>query len=153
MASDVRESDIHEVLEQYHVRYELRPYYVVLDRRTAGTQPVEQRVQAGFDLDLYGALEKWQLPLFRSEGARRVVSYFESVAQELQLKAGERCTVEIIPCTDSVVLDTHEHFRPQAMLRIRISHDRGLDQPAGPSEEQALKAIRETLHELEVREA
>jgi formate hydrogenlyase transcriptional activator len=41
-------------------------------------------------------------------------------------------TMEVIAYADSVVLDTNQHFRPQAMLRIRISHARGLDQPEGP---------------------
>ena len=152
MPTDVREADIHEVLEQHHARYEVRPYYVILDQRPAGATPIEQKVQAGFDVNLYGALEKEQLPLYRSEGARMVVNYFEVVAREIQSKAGQHCTVEVIPCTDSVVLDTNQHFRPQAVLQIRISHDRGLDQPEGPSEEQALEAIRETLHKLEVKE-
>jgi hypothetical protein len=124
-----------------------------LDQRPVGAPPVEQKVQAGFDVHLYGAVEKEQLPLYRNEEGHKVVAYFEAVAQEIQSKAGQQCTVEAIPYTDSLVLDTTQHFRPQAVLTIRISHDRGLDQPAGPSEEQALGAIRETLHKLEIREA
>ena len=153
MATDVREADIHDVLEQHQARYEVRPYYVILDQRPAGAPPIEHKVQAGFDVNLYGAVEKEQLPLYRSEGARKVVNYFEAVAQEIQSKVGQHCTVEVIPYTDSLVLDTTRHFRPEATLQIRISHDRGLDQPAGPSEERALDAIRETLHKLEVKEA
>jgi hypothetical protein len=38
-------------------------------------------------------------------------------------------------------------------LRIRINHCRGLDQPEGPAEEQALTAIRDVLHRLEIRQA
>ena len=82
-----------------------------------------------------------------------VLDYFERVAQEIQSKAGQNCTIEVIAYADSLVLDTNQHFRPQAMLRIRISHARGLDQPEGPPEEQALTAIREMLHGLKVREA
>jgi hypothetical protein len=153
MATDVRRADIDEVLKRYNIRYEVRPYYVVLDQRPAGTPSIERKVQAGFDVNLYGALDREHMPLFRTEGGRMVLDYFESVAQEVQSKAGQHCTVEIIPSVDSVILDTEHQFRPQAMLRIRISHDRGLDQPEGPSEEQALNAIRETLHELAVKEA
>ena len=91
-------------------------------------------------------------PLYGNEEGRGIVEYFESVAQEIQLRVGHLCTVEILPESDSLILDPQHHFRPQAMLTIRISHDRGLDQPAGPAEEQALKAIRETLRELEVKE-
>lgn len=153
MASGVREADVRDVLERHHVHYEVRPYYVVWDQRPVGAPQIDQKVQAGFDVNLYGTLEKEEFPLFRSEGARKAVTYFESVAQEVQSTAGQRCTVEIIPYTDSIVLDTHQHFQPQAMLQIRISHDRGLDQAEGPSEELALKAIRETLHQLGVKEA
>jgi hypothetical protein len=153
MTTDVRKTEIHEFLERHHVRYEVRPYYVVWDQRPVGGRPTEQRVQAGFDVDLYGALDTWQLPLFSSEEARNVVNYFESVAEQIQSEIGQHCTVEVIPYADSVTLDTHEHFRPEGMASIRISHDRGLDQPAGPSEERALKMIQETLHELGVKSA
>jgi hypothetical protein len=147
MATDVR-----EVLERYHVHYEVRPYYAVLDERPAGAPRIEQRVQAGFDVNLYGTLEKEQMPDFDSKEAREIVRYFESRAREIQSQAGQRCTVEVIPCPDSIVLDTRQHFQPEAMLQIRISHDRGLEQAEGPSEEEALQAVRETLHELGVRE-
>jgi hypothetical protein len=150
MATDVREADIHEVLEGHRVRYEVRPYYVELDQRPAGAPPILQKVQAGFDVDLSATLDKMQLPLYYLEGGRTIVDYFEKVAQKIQSQVGQYCTIEVIPCPDSLFLDTHDHFRPQAMLRIRISHDRGLDQPAGPSEEQALKAIQETLRELKI---
>jgi hypothetical protein len=153
MESDVRELDVHEVLESHHVRCEVRPYYVVLDQRPAGAPPKGQKVRAGFDVDLYGVLENETLPLYHSEEARRVVKHFETVAQEIQSKVGNHCTIEVMPYADSIVLDTHQHFQPEVMLRIRISHDRGLDQPQGSAEEQALIAVREALLGLGVRQA
>jgi hypothetical protein len=92
------------------------------------------------------------VPHLDSEEVRMVTDCFESLARETQLTVGQQCTVEIME-DQSLVLDTQKHFQPQAMLEIRISHDRGLDQPAGPPEEQALKEIREALHELGVRES
>jgi hypothetical protein len=59
---------------------------------------------------------------------------------------------QVMPFLDSLVLDTHQYFQPEATLRIRISHTRGLDQPGGPSEEQALNGVREMLHRLEVKQ-
>jgi hypothetical protein len=152
MAGDVRELDVHDVLEGHHVGYEVRPFYVVLDQRPAGAPPKEQKIQAGYDVDLYGVLENEHLPLYRSEGSRRVVKYFETVAQQIQSKVGNQSTIQVMPYTDSIVLDTQHHFQPEVMLRIRISHARGLDQPAGTAEEQALTAIREILAELGVRQ-
>ena len=67
MATDVREADVQEVLEQHHARYEVQPYYVILDQRPAGVPPIEQKVQSGFDVNLYGVVEKEQLPVFRSD--------------------------------------------------------------------------------------
>lgn len=152
MTTDVRTADIRTALEPYHVRYEVRPYFVVLDQRPEGAPPVEEKIQAGFEVDLSAALEKCEFPVFHTEKARMVVSYFESLAREIEAAAGQHCTVDVIP-DESLVLDVQKHFQPEAMLQIRISHERGLDQPAGPPEEQALKAIRSALHELEIRES
>jgi hypothetical protein len=153
MASSGSKADVRGVLDRHHVRYEVHPYYVVVDRRPPSGPPVDQRVQAGFDVDIFGTVDKMQLPRFHSEEGRSVVQYFEAVARDVQSKIGQHCTIEVIPCVDSLVLDTHEHLQPEVMLRIRISHDRGLDQPEGPPEEQALNAIRESLHELQVKQA
>jgi hypothetical protein len=98
-------------------------------------------------VNLYGTLEKGAIPSFPE---RRSLTYFESIAQEVQSKAGQRCTVEIIPYTDSVVPDTR--LLAAGNDAIRISHDRGLDQAEWPSEEQALRTIRETLRQLGVKE-
>jgi len=152
MANDGRKADVRGVLDRHHVRYEVHPYYVVVERRPPGGRTVDQRVKAGFDVDIFGTVDEMQLPRFHSEEGRSVVEYFETVAREVQSKIGQHCTIEVIPDVDSLVLDTHEHLQPEVMLRIRISHDRGLDQPEGPSEEQALNAIREALHELQVKQ-
>jgi hypothetical protein len=151
MTTDVHKAELREILERYHVHYEVRTYYVLLDQRPVGAPEVEQRIPAGFDVNLFAPLEKYRFPLYGSEEARMVVDHFESLAQEIQSAAGHFCTVEVIPCP-TVVLDTQKHFQPEAMLQIRISHDRGLDQPSGPSEDQALKAVTDALHELGVRE-
>jgi hypothetical protein len=151
-ANDVRKADVQQVLDRYHAFYEVRPYYMVLDEHPAGAPRIEQKVQAGFDVNLYGILQTCHFPVFHTAEGRLVLDYFGSVAREIQSTVGHECTVELMAETDSVVRDTRRHFQPEAMLRIRISHDRGLDQSAGPPEEQALKAIRNVLHELNVRE-
>jgi hypothetical protein len=152
MTPDVRQSEIHEIIERHAVHYEVRPYYVVSGRYPDNAEPIEQRVQAGFTVDLYTAMEKCEFPVFQTDQARQVVDYFECLAHEVQSTAGNGCKVDVIPYEDSVVLDTQNKLQPQGMLQIRISHDRGLDQPEGPAEEQALGAIRDALHQLGIRE-
>jgi hypothetical protein len=152
MASDVHEADVQEILAQHHTRYEVRPYYVVLDERPVDAPHTEQKVHAGFDVDLYGTVDKEVLPLYQSDAARTTVDYLEAAAKKIQTDVGKQCTIEVISYADSLILDTQQHCQPEVMLRIRISHTRGVAQPAGPAEEQALNAIREALHDLRVKE-
>jgi len=153
MPSHVLDADVHGILERHHVWYEVRPYYAMSERAPGGSS-VDRKIQAGFDVDLYGTLDKMQLPLFQNEEGRTVVDYFRTVAREIQSKTEKQgTTIEVITSEDSLVLDASRHFQPEAMLRLRISHTRGLEQPAGPSEEQALNGLREMLHELAVKEA
>jgi len=153
MATEVPKADIPDICSRYQVHYEVRPYYVVWAHCPENAPHTEQTIQAGFTVDLYAALEKCEVPFFDTEDARVAVDYFDSLAHKIQAEAGNNCRVEVIPQEGSLVMDTHEHFQPEAMLQIRISHDRGLDQPAGGSEETALKTMREALHELGVRES
>jgi len=151
MAIDVGQADVRRVFQRHGVRYEVRPYYVLFEQRPLGAPSVSQRIQAGFDVDLFGALDKMEVPSPLREEAEIVFSYFEAVAREVQSQVSQGCTVEIMRYPDSLVLDSH--FQPQAMVRIRISHSRGLDQSEGPTEEQALNAIRDKLHALGLRES
>jgi hypothetical protein len=151
MASDVRISEIHELLERFQVHYEVCPYFVFADQSRAGAPHGTQKVQAGFDVNLYGFVASTQLPLFGSEGAHTVLNDFGQIAREIEMRVGNRCTVEIVPFTNSLVLDPQQHFRPQGMLQIRIRHVRGLEEPAGASEDGALKAVQELMRELEIK--
>ena len=151
MAIGVGQADVQGVFQRHRVRYEVRPYYVFFEQRPPGAPSVGQRIHAGFDVDLFGTLDKMEVPRLLREEGDIVFGYFEAVAREVQSQVGQGCTVEIIGYPDSLVLDSH--FQPQAMVRIRISHSRGLDQSEGPAEEQALNAIRDKLHALGLRES
>ncbi len=151
MAIDVGQAEVQGVFQKHRVRYEVRPYYVLFEKRPPGAPSVDQRIPAGFDVDLFGTLDKMEVPRLLREEGDTVAGYFDAVAREVQSKVGQRCTVEVMRYPDSLVLDSH--FQPQAMVRIRISHSRGLDRAEGAPEEQALEAIRDTLHALGVRES
>lgn len=151
MANEVGQADAHALLEQYRVRYEVHPYYVVWEQRPGGASPLVQRIRAGFDIDLSGTVDKMELPDLHSEEYGTVVRYFQEVAREVQSNIGRLCTVGVVSYRDSLVLETREHLQPKAMLTIRISHCRSLDQPAGPAEEQALNAVLKRLNGLGVR--
>jgi hypothetical protein len=150
MTPDVGSTDLHEFLAGHRVWYEFRPHYVVVDQRPPGGPPVRRMLQAGFDVDLYAEFQIEQFGLDHDQKAHEVRSYFESVAKEIETQVGQQCTVEIMPYRDMVILDTHDHFQPEAMLQIQIGHCRGMDQPSGAPEEQALHLLQDKLHNLAV---
>ena len=150
MTSDISAADIQKLLEAFHPYYEVSPYYVVVDQHPIDGPRIEKKVQAGFDVGIYGSLRSQQLPLFKSQSAHTFVDYLESAAREIESKAGNHCTVEIIPWAQSLTFDSQQ-LRPQGRLQIRIAHTRGLGHPQEPSEELALNEVRELLHQLGVR--
>jgi hypothetical protein len=139
-------------IEQPHIYYEVSPYYVMDLEYPVGRSPIRQKVQAGFDVDLYATgAEK---PLHLSVGDQQL----RATQQELQefarevLPPANGLDVSIIPFEDELVLDTHRNLRPEARIRIRIAHWRGVNEPAGPTEEQALSRVRDNLRKLGVAE-
>jgi hypothetical protein len=152
MTPDVHSTDLQEFLAGHRVWYEFRPHYVIVDQRPPGAPSVQRIIPAGFDVDLYAQFETEQFGLDRDGKAHEVRTYFESAAKEIQAQVGQQCTVEIMPYRDMVILDTHEHFQLEAMLQIQIGHCRGIDQPAGPPQEQALDLLKNRLHDLGIKQ-
>jgi hypothetical protein len=58
--------------------------------------------------------------------------------------------IEILPEYGALYLDPGRYLRLEAMVRIRIIHSRGIDQPAGPLEVRTLDAVQEQLRSLGV---
>jgi hypothetical protein len=140
--------NVREVIEQHHAFYEVIPYYVELEERPHGATAARRRIQAGFDIDMYGikaSLEPEPSPDY-------VLAYraLQKMVETVLAHTNNRCSIEVIPFPSTVILDTRRNLQPEDMLRVRIAHTRGLDQPAGVSEEQALKEIEEQLQVLGV---
>jgi len=141
--------NVRELIDQYHPFHEVTPYYVVFEERPHGATAARRRIQAGFDIDVYGITAS----LEREPYSDYVLACtaLQKVAETVLPHTSDRCSIEVIPFPSTVILDTRRHLQPKAMLRIRITHTRGLDQPAGASEEQALKEIEEQLRVLGVK--
>lgn len=132
--------NIHELIEQTHARYEVLPYYIVQEE-PYGTR---KRIQAGFDIDVYGIKPSH----VRHPGRDYLLGYvaLEKLVETILPDTGEACSVEVISFPSTVVFDTKSQFREEGMLRIRIAH-KGL-QPVGEPEERAVKEIKGRLHDL-----
>jgi hypothetical protein len=141
--------DLHTLIEQHHVSYEVSPYYVLLDLRNNGRPAVKHRVHAGFDVDLYATGIGRELRLSEGdEQMRLTLDDLQQVARTVLPNPSDGCKIEIMPFESTLILDTRNHLQPEAMLKIRITHSRGLDHPAGPVEERTLRDVEEQLRAL-----
>ena len=138
-----------QVIQQRHAFYGVSPYYVVREERPNGAPATTRRIQAGFDIDVYGI----KASLEPKPSSDYVLAYraLQEMVETVLLHTSDHSSIEVIPFFSTVILDTRRHLQPEDMLRIRITHTRGLDQPAGASEERALKEIEEQLNVLGVK--
>jgi len=138
--------NVRELLEQRHSFYEVMPYYVVVEDRLNGGKAARRRIQAGFDVDLYGM--KSSLEPEPSIDYVLIYRALQKAVETVLSHTNDHCSIEVIPFPSTVILDTRRHLQPLDTLRIRISHTRGLDQPSGASEERALKETEQMLRDV-----
>jgi hypothetical protein len=139
-----------QIFMRHRARYEVSPYFVVLDDRTFGVPPSHRRIHAGFDVDLYGNGSGSALSIGNGE-PRATLDELCAACRKVVAPATEYCRIEIIPYEATLILNVKSHFEPEALLRIRITHSRGLDQPAGASEERGLADVGNSLESLGVK--
>ena len=60
----------------------------------------------------------------------------------------DSCSLEVIPFPSTAIIDSRNHGQVEAMIRIQISHERGLNQPAGSPEKRALEEVEKELNSL-----
>lgn len=140
--------DIRQILESHHCYLEISPYYIVTEDRPPGGAVSVRRVQAGYDLDIYGVkmsrepdppAEYWL-----------VYNRLKEIAGSVRQENKRTCCVEVIPFGSTIVLDTRNHLQPMALLRIRVAHCGDLHEPAGAVEQQALRDVEAQLSALGV---
>jgi hypothetical protein len=140
--------DIRQILDSHHCYVEVSPYYIVAEDRPARGAVTVRRVQAGFDVDIYGVkmtpepdppAEYWL-----------VYNKLKEVADAVRHETERTCSVEVIPFGSTIVLDTRNHLQPMALLRIRVTHSGDMHEPAGAAEQQALRAVEAQLSALGV---
>jgi hypothetical protein len=137
------------LIKEHHVFYEVLPYYILVEKRHGSVPAITRRVQAGFDVDIYGASIKKELTLPGPDPAYALgYSELRKLAEKLSHDAS--CSLEVVPFPSTAVLDLRNHGQVEGMLRIRISHWRGLGQPAGLPEQDALATVETWLHGLGV---
>ena len=141
--------DIRSLIKEHHAFYEVSPYYVLLDERPVGLPATTRRVQAGFNVDVYGVRTEDTEPAMPPP-QEYALGYAElqKLAESVSQHASDSCSLEVIPFSSTAIIDSRNHGQVEAMIRIQISHERGLNQPAGSPEQRALKEVERELKTL-----
>jgi len=137
-----------EIVKKHRVFYEVLPYYVQLEERPPGNTSARRKVLAGFEVDVYGARTREEHGP-ETDYRTGYAALMDVVEKVLRLST-DSCVIEVISSGSGVFLDPRSGF--QRTLRVRITHGRGLDQPAGAPEERALKGLQEELRDLGINQ-
>ena len=134
---------VREIIHRRNAFYEVSAYYIVVDDGRAGGA---RRIHAGFDVDIYGVESLAESA--RSLDYRSGYAALRELAEKLMGQCTDSCSIEVVPFHSSLILDTRQSLRPLGMMRLRIAHARGVDQPSGAAEERTLKAVLAEFHYL-----
>jgi hypothetical protein len=141
--------DFRSLAQEYHAFYEVSPYYVLLDERPLGRPATTRRVQAGFHVDVYGVRQEDNEPAMPPPHDYAVgYAELQEIAERASQHATDSCSLEVIPFPSTAIIDSRNRGQVEAMIRIQISHGRGLDQPAGLPEQRALEEVERELESL-----
>ena len=140
-----------QLIEQHHAYYEVIPYYVVLEEGHGTPAAKTHSIQAGFDVDVYG-IKTSDDPALPAKSPDYALgrALLQELAKTISSHSTGGCSIEVTPFGSTEFLDTKDHSQPKAMLQVRITHSRGLDQPAGLLEKRALEEIEKELQSLGV---
>jgi hypothetical protein len=139
--------NISSLVKEHQAFYEVSPYYVELEGRPVGLPATTRRVQAGFEVDVYGVRTEDNEPAMPPPHEYALgYAELQKIAESVSRHASDSCSLEVIPFSSVAIID--REGKVEAIIRIRISHWRGLDQPAGPAEQRALEEVEKELRGL-----
>lgn len=140
--------DLSAFSREHEAFFEVRLFEVAVENTDKDGCPVISRIHAGFDVDIYAnGLNGTHHP-----DAREYQSIYTGIQRLAEsVNTTDCCEVQVIPFPATIVLDTHRQMLPLGMLRIRITHTRGIEQPAGPAEQRVLTEIERKLRDLGCR--
>ncbi len=136
------------LVKEHHAFYEVSPEYVEFEDRPVGRPAKTGRVQAGFNVDVYAVRTEDTEPAMPAPD-KYALGYaaLQKIAERVSQHATDSCSLEVIPLPLVAIIDARDR-KVEYLVRIQISHERGLDQPAGPAEQRALEEVENELKSL-----
>jgi hypothetical protein len=138
--------NLQQLIKKDRVFYQVLPYYALIEEGHGSPTAAWRIIQAGFNIDVHGVSNKNELELpppddyaLGYEGLRNIVDASHEASE---------CSIDVIPFPSTVLSEAREQFRSEAVIRIRISHHRGIDQPASISEQRGLEEVEKQLKGL-----
>ena len=140
--------NLRSLIKEHHAFYEVLPYYLLLEERHGSSSAVNRRVQAGFDVEIYGVNIKDEFMVPGPDPHYALgYAHLQTIVEKISHHVDPSCSLEVIPFHSTFVFDSRNQA-VEAMIRIRISHRPGVDQPAGLPEQHTLEEIENQLHGL-----
>jgi hypothetical protein len=141
--------DIISLVKEHRAFYEVSPYYVEVEERPVGRPVTARRIQAGFNVDVYGVrTEDNKLAMPQAHEYALGYAELQRLAEKVSQHATDSCSLEVSQFPSTAIIDSRHRGQVEAMIRITISHFRGLDQPAGLPEQRALEEVERELKSL-----
>ena len=143
--------DIRSVAQEHQAFYEVYPYYVAFERRQGKDPATTHTIQAGFEVDVYGVNLRKQLTM-PGENPDYAVGYSElkKMAQGISEHCSDSCSLEVLESPSEAFIDPQHNYDVEGQFQIIISHQRGVDKPAGPAEQHALEELENELRSIGV---
>ncbi len=134
---------------EHHAFYEVSPEYIVFENRPVGRPSKTERVHAGFNVDVYAVRIEDNEPAMPSPNMYALgYAGLQEIAERVSQHASDSCSLRVIPLPLVAIIDGRDNGQVEYLVRIQISHERGLDQPAGPAEQRALEEVENELKSL-----
>src|SRR5579863_8884906 len=103
------------LIKQYHAFYEVSPYYVELEDRPVGLPATTRRVQAGFNIDVYGIrTEDNESMMPPPHDYALGYAELQKLAATVSQHTEGSCSLAVIPFPSTAIIDTRSNGMVEA---------------------------------------
>src|SRR5271165_5302888 len=107
------------LIKEYHAFYEVSPDYVELEERPVGRPAKTRRVQAGFNVDVYGVRTEDSEPSMPPPHEYALgYAELQKIAARVSQHASDSCSLEVVPFPTVAIIDSRNQGKVEAMIRI-----------------------------------
>ncbi len=137
--------NIRSLIEEHHAFYEVLPYYAPVENGHPSHSSGIQRIQVGFNVDIYGVRTADDEPVPPpAEEYGLGWAELQKIADMVSEHVANSCSLEVIPFPSVAIIDGRDG-KVESLHRLRISHRAGIDEPVGVPEQRALDEVEEQL--------